>query len=59
MQLANIYSTEFVVETADERAGKHYRQVFTNNMQHKVNTNAPAVTFIIICCLIYFFNKLS
>lgn len=36
-QLANIYSTEFVVETADERAGKHYRQVFRNNMQDKVS----------------------
>lgn len=35
-QLANIYSTEFVVETADGEAGKHYRQVFRNNMQEKV-----------------------
>lgn len=35
-QLANIYSTEFVVETADSRAGKRYRQVFRNNMQKKV-----------------------
>ncbi|CAM9817632.1 unnamed protein product, partial [Hapterophycus canaliculatus] len=34
-KLANIYSTEFVVETADRRAGKHYRQVFRNNMQEK------------------------
>lgn len=36
LQLANIYSTEFVVETADSRAGKQYRQVFRNNMQEKV-----------------------
>lgn len=35
-QLANIYSVEFVVETADERNGMHYRQVFRNNMQEKV-----------------------
>lgn len=35
-QLANIYSTEFVVETADGKAGKRYRQVFRNNMQEKV-----------------------
>ena len=35
-QLANIYSTEFVVETADSRAGLKYRQVFRNNMQEKV-----------------------
>ncbi|CAB1111878.1 unnamed protein product [Ectocarpus sp. CCAP 1310/34] len=34
-KLANIYSTEFVVETADRDAGKHYRQVFRNNMQEK------------------------
>eukprot|EP00752_Nemacystus_decipiens_P012396 g10983.t1 len=34
-KLANIYSTEFVVETADSRAGKKYRQVFRNNMQEK------------------------
>lgn len=26
-----------MVETADERAGKHYRQVFRNNMQEKVS----------------------
>lgn len=40
-QLANIYSTEFVVETADRKAGKHYRQVFRNNMQEKVICNLP------------------
>ncbi|MCO5599921.1 hypothetical protein L7F22_054028 [Adiantum nelumboides] len=31
-KLANIYSTEFVVETADSNSGQKYRQVFSNNM---------------------------
>lgn len=32
-KLANIYSTEFVVETCDGRgAGQQYRQVFRGNM---------------------------
>lgn len=32
-KLANIYSTEFVVETCDGRgSGMHYRQVFRSNM---------------------------
>ncbi|MQM00366.1 hypothetical protein Taro_033099 [Colocasia esculenta] len=31
-KLTNIFSTEFVVETADGRRQKKYKQVFTNNM---------------------------
>lgn len=40
-KLANIYSTEFVVETACSKNGKKYRQVFTNNMGTK---GKPKVT---------------
>ncbi|AYV75735.1 MAG: DNA gyrase/topoisomerase IV [Terrestrivirus sp.] len=35
-KLANIYSTEFIVETLDTKAKKHYIQTFTNNM-YKIN----------------------
>jgi len=34
-KLANIYSTEFIVETADSRTGKKYKQVFNDNMSKK------------------------
>ena len=34
-KLANIYSTEFTVETADSKSGKKYKQVFKNNMSEK------------------------
>lgn len=34
-KLANIFSTEFVVETADNQRGKKYKQVFRNNMSQK------------------------
>jgi len=31
-KLANIFSTEFIVETTDSSVGKKYRQIFRNNM---------------------------
>ncbi|KAM0750402.1 type II DNA topoisomerase [Meredithblackwellia eburnea MCA 4105] len=34
-KLANIYSTEFIVETACSSSGKKYKQVFKNNMGTK------------------------
>jgi DNA topoisomerase II len=34
-KLANIYSTEFVVETADRSTKQKYKQVFSNNMSTK------------------------
>ncbi|GAA5989920.1 hypothetical protein JCM11641_002811 [Rhodosporidiobolus odoratus] len=34
-KLANIYSTEFTVETADSKNGKKYKQVFSENMSKK------------------------
>ncbi|PXF40486.1 DNA topoisomerase 2 [Gracilariopsis chorda] len=34
-KLANIFSTEFIVETADAQRGKRYKQVFRNNMNEK------------------------
>ncbi|TXT08989.1 hypothetical protein VHUM_02463 [Vanrija humicola] len=34
-KLTNIYSTEFIVETADKVNGKKYKQVFSNNMGKK------------------------
>lgn len=43
-KLCNIFSTEFIVETADCRVGKRFRQVFKNNMSIKTEpeiTNYP------------------
>lgn len=40
-KLANIYSLEFVVETADRNTLKKYKQVFTNNMSTK---GTPKIT---------------
>ena len=34
-KLCNIFSTEFIVETADARVGKKFRQVFRSNMSVK------------------------
>lgn len=34
-KLANIFSTEFTIETADAQRGKRYKQVFRNNMADK------------------------
>ncbi|UZJ54369.1 hypothetical protein CBS101457_003689 [Exobasidium rhododendri] len=34
-KLANIYSTEFIVETVDNKSEQKYRQVFSNNMSTK------------------------
>ena len=36
-KLANIYSLEFVVETADKTNGKKWKQVFSDNMGKKGN----------------------
>lgn len=40
-KLANIFSREFVVETVDHRAGKKYRQVWSNNM---TKCDKPVIT---------------
>lgn len=40
-KLANIYSTEFTVETADKTNGKKYKQVFKDNMSVK---GTPKIT---------------
>ncbi|KAK6928758.1 Histidine kinase/HSP90-like ATPase [Dillenia turbinata] len=40
-KLTNIFSTEFVIETADGRRQKKYKQVFSNNMGYKSN---PVIT---------------
>ena len=40
-KLANIFSTKFIIETADAKRGKKYRQVFRNSMQDK---EAPEIT---------------
>ena len=34
-KLANIFSTEFVVETVDSKNGLHFKQTFTGNMSHR------------------------
>ncbi|KAK8484332.1 hypothetical protein V6N11_047370 [Hibiscus sabdariffa] len=40
-KLTNIFSTEFVIETADGRRQKKYKQVFRNNMRTKTE---PVIT---------------
>ncbi|GAB4832574.1 DNA topoisomerase 2 [Ancistrocladus abbreviatus] len=40
-KLTNIFSTEFVIETADGRRQKKYKQVFSNNMGKK---SEPTIT---------------
>ena len=40
-KLANIFSTEFVIETCDGTRGRRYRQVFRSNMSVK---EAPKIT---------------
>ncbi|KAM1369168.1 hypothetical protein ACFX2F_039790 [Malus domestica] len=40
-KLTNIFSTEFIIETADGMRQKKYKQVFTNNMGNKT---APVIT---------------
>jgi len=40
-KLANIFSTEFILETADSESGKDYRQVFSKNMSVQ---GAPTIT---------------
>ncbi|EIW70432.1 hypothetical protein TREMEDRAFT_43154 [Tremella mesenterica DSM 1558] len=40
-KLANIYSLEFIVETADKTNGKKYKQVFSHNMGKK---SPPKIT---------------
>ncbi|XP_050209559.1 DNA topoisomerase 2 [Mercurialis annua] len=40
-KLANIFSTEFVIETADGKRLKKYKQVFSNNMGKK---SSPSIT---------------
>jgi len=34
-KLCNIFSSKFIIETADKRKSKLYRQVFRRNMQEK------------------------
>ncbi|KAL6006450.1 hypothetical protein ACLOJK_037404 [Asimina triloba] len=40
-KLTNIFSTEFIIQTADGRRQKKYKQVFTNNMGSK---SEPTIT---------------
>ncbi|CAB4268140.1 unnamed protein product [Prunus armeniaca] len=40
-KLTNIFSTEFIIETADGKRQKKYKQVFTNNMGKKTE---PVIT---------------
>lgn len=40
-KLANIFSTKFVVETADGKRGRRYKQTFTKNMSKK---GEPVIT---------------
>ncbi|XP_077227115.1 DNA topoisomerase 2-like [Tasmannia lanceolata] len=40
-KLTNIFSTEFVIQTADGKRQKKYKQVFTNNMGNK---SEPSIT---------------
>lgn len=51
-KLANIYSTEFTVETADKKSEQKYKQVFSNNMsvkgKPKITKNATKAEFTCI-----------
>lgn len=51
-KLANIYSTEFIVETADHKTEQKYKQVFSNNMgtkgKPKITKSAGAKDFTCI-----------
>ena len=40
-KLANIFSDKFIIETADSKQRKHYKQVFRKNMQEK---EPPVIT---------------
>jgi len=40
-KLCNIFSTEFIVETADSRSGRKFRQVFSKNMNER---SEPRIT---------------
>lgn len=40
-KLANIFSTEFIIETCDGKRERRYKQVFTNNMTKK---GTPKIT---------------
>jgi DNA topoisomerase-2 len=40
-KLTNIYSTEFIVETASTKYGKKFKQVYSNNM---ANRSKPSIT---------------
>ena len=48
-KLANIFSTEFVIETCDGTRGKRYRQVFRSNMTQK---ETPKVTHSLVVQLL-------
>lgn len=43
-KLANIFSTEFIVETSDTESGKKYRQVFRDNMSVREKPTIKAIT---------------
>eukprot|EP00958_Prasinococcus_capsulatus_P030175 scaffold7976_cov403-Prasinococcus_capsulatus_cf.AAC.7 len=40
-KLTNVFSTEFIIETADGARGRKYKQVFSNNMTEK---SKPSIT---------------
>ena len=51
-KLANIFSKQFVVETADSKSGLRYRQVFRDNM---VGTNVHmCMHYAVLVCRFYF-----
>lgn len=51
-KLTNIYSKEFIVETADKNSGQKYKQIFTNNMgtrgAHKITKNSKGEEYTCI-----------
>ena len=53
-KLANIFSSKFILETADSKKKKHYRQVFRKNMSEKeepVITNSASESYT---CVTFF-----
>ena len=43
-KLCNIFSTEFIVETADAKSGKKFKQIYRNNMGQRSDPEIKSVS---------------
>ena len=53
-KLANIFSTKFIIETADKSRGLKYKQVFTNNMTTRAEPEIIKFTGDDFTCVTFF-----